>query len=329
MSSRLRGINALYEDDSSDIPKATIAAISETIGTFPVLIEIAKITRSRYQPRKYFNQAKIAGMAEKFRKYRERDEYPRTAILVRPINNGYELVFGEQRMLAHKQAGFTQLLAFVDTNLTEEEANELALDENLMREDLNPFEKTQAILHRAALLLNTTPEQVKFLLDKAAREQKQDPELKEILDSSEWQTLKTFFQSLPDPIAPESFRTNYLPLLNLPEDVQAKLQEGLEYTKARAIAKVKDEAQRQRLLQRVEQENLSIRELRDQIAQLNQASTSAKAATPSLRSRFDQAYRRSKKSSAWNDPKKNRKLEKLLSQLEELLELNSENDLKE
>lgn len=329
MSSRLRGINALYEDDSSNIPEATIAAVSEAIGTFPVLIEIDKITRSRHQPRKYFNKAKIAGMAEKFRKYRDRGEHPRTAILVRPIGQGYELVFGEQRMLAHKQAGFTQLLAFVDANLTEEEANELALDENLMREDLNPFEKTQAILQRAALLLGTTPEQIKFLLDKAAREQKQNAEVKEVLDSPDWQTLTNFFQSLPDPIAPESFRTNYLPLLNLPEDVQAKLQEGLEYTKARAIAKVKDEAQRQQLLQRVEVENLSIRELRDQIAQLNQSSTSAEAAIPSLRSRFDQTYRKSKKSSAWNDPKKNKKLEKLLSQLEELLELNAESDSEE
>lgn len=296
--SRLSHLNSLFEDESSDISEATITAASEAIGTFPILIEISKVTRSRYQPRQYFNQVKIASMAEKFRKYRDRDEYPRTAILVRPMGEGYELVFGEQRMLAYQQAGFTQLLAFIDTNLTEAEANELALDENLMREDLNPFEKTQAILQRAALLLNTTPEQVKFLLDKAAREQKQDPEVKEVLDSSEWQTLKTFFESLPDPITPESFRTNYLPLLNLPEDVQVKLQEGLEYTKARAIAKVKDEAQRQQLLQRVEAENLSIRELRDQISQLNQASTSATVAAPSLRSRFDQAYRRSKKSSA-------------------------------
>jgi ParB family chromosome partitioning protein len=322
MSSRLEGLAGLLANADVIATETAVEVASATVGSFPVLIEISKIKRSPFQPRCYFNRAKISGMANKFRQYRDRGEYPRTAILVRPLENGYyELVFGEQRKLAHEEAGYTNLMAFVDYALTDEEASELALDENLLREDLNPYEKTQALLARAALLLKTTPEGVKQLLDKAAHER--EPNEDSVTATEAWQQLESFFQTLPDPMTPDSFRVNYLPLLNLPQDVLEQLQQSkLEYTKARAIAGVKDAARRQQVLQEAVEQNLPIRAIRDRITQVKQAASSAPVenSAPTLRSQFDQTYRQAKKSKAWSDPKKARKIERLLNELQNLFE---------
>ena len=316
--SRLKGLAALRAD--TIVTEAEVEAVSMAVGGFPVLIEIAKIQRSPFQPRHYFNVQKISAMASKFRRYLERGEYPRTAILVRPITGGYELVFGEQRKLAHEQAGFTDLMAFVDEFLTDEAASELALDENLMREDLNPYEKTQAILARIALLLKIPPENVKQLLDKAAHER--EPGENSVTQTEAWQQLESFFQSLPDPLTPDSFRVNYLPLLNLPEDVLEQLQQGkLEYTKARAIAGVKDPVLRQQILQESVEQNLPVRAIRDRTTQAKQAAVDqSEPPEPTLRSRFDQTYKQVKKSKVWDDPKKSKKIERLLDELQKLVE---------
>jgi len=324
MSSRLENLAGLLANTAPVAAESTVEAAATAVGSFPVLIEIAKIKRSPFQPRLWFNQAKISGMASKFRAYRDRGEYPHTAILVRPVEGGYELVFGEQRKLAHEEAGFTDLMAFVDGSLTDEEASELALDENLMREDLNPYEKAQAILTRAALLLKITPEAVKQLLDKAAHEREETEG--SVTQTEAWQQLEAFFQSLPDPLTPNSFRVNYLPLLNLPEDILEKLQQGLEYTKARAIAGVKDPELRQQILEEAVEQNLPVRVIRDRIAELKQAAAAEQAEQGeppelTLRSRFDQTMRQAKKSKVWDDPKKKKRIEKLLNELQSLMEV--------
>lgn len=100
-----------------------------------------------FQPGTFFNPDKIEKMAAKFRRYRDRGTHSKTAILVRPIPNrsAYEFVFGESRTIAHAQAGFDTVLAFVD-DISDDEARELAVAENWLKKDLNPIEKTEAIL---------------------------------------------------------------------------------------------------------------------------------------------------------------------------------------
>ena len=286
-------------------------------GIVPQLIPLKKIKRSPFQPRQFFNPEKIARMTESFRQYLVKGAYPKTAILVRPVLDKYELIFGEQRKIAAEQAGFTEFLAFVDNTITNEEAMELALTENLLREDLNALEKTDAILNLAAVRLQSSPEEIKRLLDKAANDRKQSTD--NVTRTVEWQTLESFFQELPDQITPESFRTNYLPLLNLPENVLEALRQGkLEYTKARAISKVKDDSQRQQLLNEVIEQKLSLQKLRERIKALSNSS-SLPATPTSLPDRFATLGKQIQKTKAWKDPKKAKQIQSLLDRLEKLL----------
>lgn len=256
-------------------------------------------------------------MAESFCQYRVKGTYPKTAILVRPFgDNGYELIFGEQRKIAALQAGFKEFFAFVDENITDEEAMELALTENLLREDLNPLEKTDAILKLAAVRLQSSPEKIKRLLDQVANRRKSSTD--NVTRTTQWQKLESFFQELPDRITPESFRTNYLPLLNLPPDVLAVLRQGkMEYTKARAIAKVKDESVRQRLLNEAIEQKLSLEKIRVLIKSASNTDSSSLEQL-SLSDRLTNITKQIKKTKAWSDPRKEKQIKTLLDKLEKL-----------
>jgi ParB family chromosome partitioning protein len=94
----------------------------------------------------------------------------------------------------------------------------------------------------------------------------------------------------------------------------------IEYTKARAIARVKDCSERSPLLFDAIALDLSLTQIKQRIADLKAKSISpATAPDRSLKSRVDAAYARVKKSKVWDDPKKQKKLEKLLAELEALV----------
>ena len=111
--------------------------------------------------------------------------------------------------------------------------------------------------------------------------------------------------------------TSRLPLLKLPEDVLEVLRQGrLEYTKAVAIAKLKDKEQREKLLAEVLEKNLSLKEIKDRIEALKPAKDPEKL---SLKERVDDTFRRLKKSKVLDDEKKKKSIEKLLTQMEALM----------
>ncbi|HIK13782.1 MAG TPA: ParB/RepB/Spo0J family partition protein [Leptolyngbyaceae cyanobacterium M33_DOE_097] len=326
MGSKLAGLNRLLAVEADiDSEPAPISEATPTIDYTspvegsPVLIPISKIRRSPFQPRTFFNQEKIQKMADKFRQYRESGVRPKTVILVRPISgtDEYELVFGEQRKIAHEKAEYTDVLAFVDDTIKDEEARELALTENLLREDLNPIEKTEGILNFAAVRIGITPEEVKQLLDKAAYEKKRS--LSNVTLTDRWQVLEEVFQELPGNITPESFRTNYLPLLNLPHDILSALHKGkIEYTKAKAIASIKEDEVRASLLKKAIQHNLSIREIREKVRELKATSDQSKHSI--ISTRFTNLGKQLKKSNALNHPDRCKEIEELLNRLEDLLD---------
>jgi hypothetical protein len=89
-----------------------------------------------------------------------------------------------------------------------------------------------------------------------------------VIHTPEWQTVVDVFTQVGK-FTPESFRTNRLPLLNLPDDIKEALREGrLSYTKARAIARVKGQLERQELLDAAISEDLSLNEIKDRIKSL-------------------------------------------------------------
>lgn len=103
-----------------------------------VYIEIEKIYSNRSQPRKYFNDEKLRELADSIREHGMIQP-----IIVRAVDNGYMIVAGERRWRAAKLAGMKEVPAIVK-NVSNNEVLELALIENLQREDLNPIEEALA-----------------------------------------------------------------------------------------------------------------------------------------------------------------------------------------
>jgi len=134
------------------------------------------------------------------------------------------------------------------------------------------------------------------------------------------ESVKALFDSLLG-MTWESFVKNKLPLLKLPEDVLLSLKRGqLEYTKAKAIASVKDENQRGQLLEEVITNALSLSQIKERVKALKPLEEKEE-----LKNRLEVTYRQARKSKQlWQDPKKIKKLKNLLFELERLIESESE-----
>ncbi|MBK1987645.1 ParB/RepB/Spo0J family partition protein [Sphaerospermopsis aphanizomenoides BCCUSP55] len=117
-----------------------------------------------------------------------------------------------------------------------------------------------------------------------------------------------------------SFTTKRLPLLNLPLEILKALREGkLEYTKAQALARVKDDILRQQLLDQAIAHNWSLSEIKAQIAANTQRTQPPSSKSPNQIERLKNITQRINKSKLWEQPAKQKKLETLLSKLEALL----------
>ncbi|MCY7284958.1 MAG: chromosome partitioning protein ParB, partial [Cyanobacteria bacterium CAN_BIN43] len=115
----------------------------------------------------------------------------------------------------------------------------------------------------------------------------------------------------------DSFRSSRLPLLNLPDDVLGLLRQGrLEYTKAQAIARVKDEPRRAELLQQAIAGNLSLSEIKERKKALEP--TAEPAPEKAAIERLSDIGKRLQKPQAWGDRKKRDRITKLLDELERL-----------
>ena len=370
------------------------------------------------QPRRYFDPKALSKLAESIKQHGILQP-----LLVRPrARTGYELVAGERRYRAAKECGLKDVPVVV-RELSNEAAFQLALIENLQREDLNPVEETEGILHLLAIRLSRAIEEIPPLLRRLQHSRKEaaksdnnvigkdnsdnldadnnvidkeetqaessdnnvivkedsdnygaDNNVIEEEDSSQEKTSNNVIgkektekndennvigeQELePNKSANnvivtedsdksessnqenpelkiveevfnglglmtwESFANNRLPLLNLPEDILESLRKGsLEYTKARAIAQIKDTLERVAFLNQAIKENWSLSEIKQRIGENKNPSSTPKAESNDYKERFTAATTKLKKSRIWSDQKKRKQIEKLLSQLEALTE---------
>src|SRR5262245_44086256 len=101
-------------------------------------VNVAQIRKARHQPRTHFDPAKLEELANSIRQ-----KGLLQPILVRRSPDGFELVAGERRLRAAIQAGLTEVPAVV-RDLSDGEAAEIAIIENVQREDLDPMEKARA-----------------------------------------------------------------------------------------------------------------------------------------------------------------------------------------
>jgi len=140
-----RGLSALLGEVERDVPVSedgNEAGASGGGGEGPRSvrsIEIARIAPHPDQPRRHFDEEALSELADSIR---ERGVIQ--PIIVRPVGNGhYQIVAGERRWRASQKAQLHQIPAIV-RDFTEAETLEIALVENIQREDLNPIEEAQA-----------------------------------------------------------------------------------------------------------------------------------------------------------------------------------------
>ena len=120
-----KGLDALFMDNSVEESSIT-----------PVKLKIMDIEPNRDQPRKIFDDAALGELADSIAKHGVIQP-----LLVRPLKDGgYQLVAGERRWRASRMAGLTEVPVVIK-ELSDSETVELAMVENLQREDLNPLEE--------------------------------------------------------------------------------------------------------------------------------------------------------------------------------------------
>ncbi|AHZ18096.1 MULTISPECIES: ParB/RepB/Spo0J family partition protein [Bacillus amyloliquefaciens group] len=210
-----KGINALF--NQVDLSEETVEEI-----------KISDLRPNPYQPRKQFDDESLAELKESIIQHGILQP-----IIVRKSLKGYDIVAGERRYRAARLAGKETVPAIV-RDLSESLMREIALLENLQREDLSPLEEALAY----------------------------DSLLKH-LDLTQEQLAKRLGKSRPH-IA------NHLRLLTLPESIQNLIAEGtLSMGHGRTLLGLKNKNKLEPLVKKVVEEQLNVRQLEQLIQQLN------------------------------------------------------------
>ena len=196
----------------------------------PNTIAIDLIDPSPLQPRGLFDEAKLDELAQSI-----------TAngvvqpLILRPKEDRYELIAGERRWRAAQRAGLTRVPAIV-RHVSDDKVLELALIENIQREDLNPIEEARAYKK----LIDTVGLTQESIAERVGRDR--------------------------------SYVTNFLRLLRLPEDLQELVQKGrLSTGHARTLLGLGDVAAQRRLARKIIERDLSVRATEQAVRHLSEA----------------------------------------------------------
>ncbi len=185
-----------------------------------VEIPIKDIRSNPHQPREYFDEEALKELSESIK-----DHGVIEPIIVKKSIKGYDLVAGERRTKAAQLAGLTNIPAII-REFTDMQMMEIALIENIQREDLSPIEEAQAYKNYIDAT-GTTQEEV----------------------------AKKFGKS-------RSYITNLLGLLSLPKYVQKEVTNGtISMSHARVLSKIDDVDMILNLAQKIIDDGISVREL--------------------------------------------------------------------
>lgn len=208
-----RGLGALIRDTPADRQESAPGAESP-------MIDVARIRPNPWQPRRIFSKEALDELAASIR---ERGVLE--PLLVRKVEDGYELIAGERRWRAAQEAGLAQVPARI-IQATDQEALELALVENLQRADLNVMEEAegyQALADKFGL----TQDEISRRVNKA-----------------------------------RASVANTMRLLGLPQEIKKFIAEGLlSAGHAKVLLGVPAEARQCELAERVIKDGMSVRDL--------------------------------------------------------------------
>jgi len=212
--------------DRSKLKNVALFKDDENLAPNKVLLD--DIILPSTQPRRYFEPQAMQSLVESVKQ-----NGILQPLLVRPAGNKYELVAGERRYRAARAAALTEVPITV-REMSEEQAVQYALTENLQREDLNPIEETEGTLQLLALQLGCETAEVSSVLYKMENEAK-GKITRNVSGNSGAEIVEKVFTQLGK-ISWQSFVRTRLPLLKLPEDILEALRSGqIEYTKAKDL----------------------------------------------------------------------------------------------
>lgn len=215
-----RGIGALFADVNEPASEEAV-----------VDLDLKDIHANPYQPRRTFDQTALKELASSIEK-----SGVFQPIIVRQLDaelNKYEIIAGERRFRASKLAHQTTIPAIV-RDVTEEQMMEVAVLENLQREDLTPLEEAAAY-----------------------------DSLMKKLKLTQAEVSKRLGKSRP-------YIANYLRLLGLPDGVKQYIQKGqLSMGQARTLLSLKDKTKLAPLAKRVVKDNMTVRQLEQIVARYN------------------------------------------------------------
>ncbi len=227
-----KGLEELFNNEQLDFSKMEKEIVESTPKEEIVEVNLDELRSNPYQPRKVFDEEKLNELANSIKEFGVFQP-----IIVKKSIKGYEIIAGERRVKASRIAGLTTIPAIV-RDFTDNEMMEIALLENLQREDLNAIEEATAY---------------KKLLDTLSLTQE---ELAKRLGKS------------------RSHITNMVGLLNLPESVKTMIEDGkLTMSHARVLSKMEDKGQVEELANKIINENMNVRDLEDISSTSNIAKT--------------------------------------------------------
>nr|WP_276311354.1 ParB/RepB/Spo0J family partition protein [Staphylococcus haemolyticus] len=215
-------------------------------------IDLSKIKANPYQPRKTFDDDRLSDLAMSIQTHGVLQP-----IVLRQTVQGYYIVVGERRFRASQLAGLNEIPAIIK-ELSDSDMMELAIIENLQREDLNAIEEAESY-QRLMNDLGLTQQKVAERLGKS-----------------------------------RPYIANMLRLLNLPKDISNQVKEGaLSSAHGRTLLGIKDVTMMKKISQQAIRENWSVRYLEQVVNELQDGGQSKKSkATTQIKPMFIQKQER-------------------------------------
>ena len=223
-----KGLNSIFGQDVEQYLDDIQNNAAEAPGRREVELPIEEIRPNPYQPRKEFDKKALEELSESIKTHGIF-----TPLLVRKSVSGYDLITGERRLRAAKMAGLKTVPA-IQVEFTEEQMMEIAILENVQREDLNPIEEAAAY---------------ESLIQKLGYTQEK---LAERVGKS------------------REYCANIMRLLKLPEDVQSMVvNKQLTMSHVRPLLSLNDEEEIYEAAEKIKKNKMSVREVEAYVRDVN------------------------------------------------------------
>ena len=223
-----KGLNSIFGQDVEQYLDDIQNNAAEAPGRREVELPIEEIRPNPYQPRKEFDKKALEELSESIKTHGIF-----TPLLVRKSVSGYDLITGERRLRAAKMAGLKTVPA-IQVEFTEEQMMEIAILENVQREDLNPIEEAAAY---------------ESLIQKLGYTQEK---LAERVGKS------------------REYCANIMRLLKLPEDVQSMVvNKELTMSHVRPLLSLNDEEEIYGAAEKIKKNKMSVREVEAYVRDVN------------------------------------------------------------